>query len=116
MLKLHTMEVSKEVQQLFCPWTVFLFNTFLLHLSHCSHVDKLTSAENPEDDPDYVPPPQPRVVELKRDPKLGFGFVAGSEKPVIVRFVTEGMSAYWYYVNYKCINRTVIFYKCSILV
>ena len=63
-------------------------------------MDKLTSAENPEDDPDYVPPPQPRVVELKRDPKLGFGFVAGSEKPVIVRFVTEGMITYFIYIIY----------------
>lgn len=27
---------------------------------------------------------------LHRSPTLGFGFVAGSEKPVIVRFVTEG--------------------------
>lgn len=27
---------------------------------------------------------------LQRSPTLGFGFVAGSEKPVIVRFVTEG--------------------------
>ena len=35
-------------------------------------------------------PPQPREVELTRDPNIGFGFVAGSEKPVIVRFVTEG--------------------------
>ena len=34
--------------------------------------------------------PEPREVELFRDPKLGFGFVAGSEKPVIVRFLTEG--------------------------
>ena len=53
-------------------------------------MDKVTGLDNPEDDPDYIPPPQPRVVELTRDPKLGFGFVAGSEKPVIVRFVTEG--------------------------
>jgi hypothetical protein len=27
---------------------------------------------------------------LQRSPTLGFGFVAGSERPVIVRFVTEG--------------------------
>jgi hypothetical protein len=31
------------------------------------------------------PPPKPRVVTLIRDSKQGFGFVAGSEKPVIVR-------------------------------
>ena len=32
--------------------------------------------------------PEPRSVTLSRDPELGFGFVAGSEKPVIVRYVT----------------------------
>ena len=30
--------------------------------------------------------PEPREVELDRHPELGFGFVAGSEKPVIVRW------------------------------
>ena len=35
-------------------------------------------------------PPRPRDVTLSRDPQRGFGFVAGSEKPVVVRFVTEG--------------------------
>lgn len=29
-------------------------------------------------------------MTLKRSPTYGFGFVAGSERPVIVRFVTEG--------------------------
>lgn len=33
--------------------------------------------------------PVPREITLTRDPELGFGFVAGSEKPVIVRFVKE---------------------------
>jgi len=55
-----------------------------------SHIDKTTTREDPSDDPDYVESPQPREVELIRDPQMGFGFVAGSEKPVIVRFVTEG--------------------------
>lgn len=36
-----------------------------------------------------MPIPEPRTVTLERSPTLGFGFVAGSEKPVIVRFVTE---------------------------
>lgn len=36
-----------------------------------------------------MPVPEPRTVVLERSPALGFGFVAGSEKPVIVRFVTE---------------------------
>ena len=31
-----------------------------------------------------------RTVVLERHPEMGFGFVAGSEKPVIVRFVKEG--------------------------
>ncbi|XP_077368543.1 FERM and PDZ domain-containing protein 4-like isoform X2 [Festucalex cinctus] len=35
-------------------------------------------------------PPVPRLVEMTRDPVLGFGFVAGSEKPVVVRSVTPG--------------------------
>jgi hypothetical protein len=33
---------------------------------------------------------EPRTVELTRDSEHGFGFVAGSEKPVIVRFVRSG--------------------------
>ncbi|KAF7653985.1 hypothetical protein LDENG_00076070 [Lucifuga dentata] len=35
-------------------------------------------------------PPTPRLVEMRRDPVLGFGFVAGSEKPVVVRSVMPG--------------------------
>ena len=54
-----------------------------------SHVEKTTSQEDPRDDPDDLEAPEPRDVELERDPQMGFGFVAGSEKPVIVRFVTE---------------------------
>lgn len=34
--------------------------------------------------------PVPRVVIITRDDECGFGFVAGSEKPVIVRYVKEG--------------------------
>lgn len=54
-----------------------------------NHVNKTTTSEDPRKDSDEEPP-QPREVELLRDPHKGFGFVAGSEKPVIVRFVTEG--------------------------
>ncbi|XP_071039228.1 uncharacterized protein [Parasteatoda tepidariorum] len=54
-----------------------------------NHVNKTTTSEDPRKDLDEEPP-QPRDVELIRDPQKGFGFVAGSEKPVIVRFVTEG--------------------------
>lgn len=31
-----------------------------------------------------------RNVYLKKDKSVGYGFVAGSENPVIVRFITEG--------------------------
>uniref|UniRef100_A0A8C2C416 Toll-like receptor 7 n=2 Tax=Cyprinus carpio TaxID=7962 RepID=A0A8C2C416_CYPCA len=41
-------------------------------------------------DVDKFVPPAPRKVEMRRDPVLGFGFVAGSEKPVVVRSVTPG--------------------------
>ncbi|KAK8376636.1 hypothetical protein O3P69_009922 [Scylla paramamosain] len=54
-----------------------------------NHLNKTTTYEDPRKD--YLDePPQPRHVDLVRDPEMGFGFVAGSEKPVIVRFVTEG--------------------------
>ncbi|XP_067141697.1 FERM and PDZ domain-containing protein 4 isoform X3 [Centruroides vittatus] len=54
-----------------------------------NHINRTTTYEDPHKDTDDEPP-QPRDVELIRDPHVGFGFVAGSEKPVIVRFVTEG--------------------------
>ncbi|XP_049847284.1 uncharacterized protein LOC126299428 isoform X1 [Schistocerca gregaria] len=54
-----------------------------------NHLNKTTTYEDPRKDWTEEPP-QPREVELSRHPELGFGFVAGSEKPVIVRFVTEG--------------------------
>lgn len=54
-----------------------------------NHLNKTTTYEDPRKD--YLDePPQPRHIDLVRDPEMGFGFVAGSEKPVIVRFVTEG--------------------------
>ena len=58
-----------------------------------SHVENYTTRDDPRDDPDYIEPPKPRDIELLRDSQKGFGFVAGSEKPVVVRFVTEG----WYH-------------------
>ena len=52
-----------------------------------SHLNKTTTYEDPRKwgpiEPEEIP--EPRTVTLKRDPELGFGFVAGSEKPVIVR-------------------------------
>lgn len=54
-------------------------------------MNKTTTYENPAvKNSDPTPPPEPRTVILERSPSMGFGFVAGSEKPVIVRFVTEG--------------------------
>ncbi|KAI4458605.1 membrane associated guanylate kinase-related [Holotrichia oblita] len=56
-----------------------------------SHVNKTTTYETPiTKNLEPVKAPEPRTLTLERSPALGFGFVAGSEKPVIVRFVTEG--------------------------
>ncbi|XP_049583949.1 FERM and PDZ domain-containing protein 4 isoform X1 [Syngnathus scovelli] len=49
-----------------------------------------SSLEEVRLDGDKFVPPAPRKVEMRRDPVLGFGFVAGSEKPVVVRSVTPG--------------------------
>ncbi|XP_061164682.1 uncharacterized protein LOC133173697 isoform X4 [Saccostrea echinata] len=57
---------------------------------YINHLEKYTTRDDPRDDPDYVEPPKPREITLNRDPQKGFGFVAGSEKPVVVRFVTDG--------------------------
>ncbi|XP_064502683.1 FERM and PDZ domain-containing protein 4 isoform X5 [Pseudopipra pipra] len=46
--------------------------------------------EDPRIESCQITPPAPRKVEMRRDPVLGFGFVAGSEKPVVVRSVTPG--------------------------
>lgn len=55
-----------------------------------SHLNKTTTFERPQRYGYDELPPKPRTVVLHRNPSMGFGFVAGSEKPVIVRFVTEG--------------------------
>jgi hypothetical protein len=55
-----------------------------------SHLNKTTTFERPQRYGFDEKPPKPRTVVLHRSPAMGFGFVAGSEKPVIVRFVTEG--------------------------
>ncbi|XP_063906566.1 FERM and PDZ domain-containing protein 4 isoform X2 [Zophobas morio] len=58
---------------------------------YINHVNKTTTYETPiMKHLDPAPIPEPRSVTLERCPDLGFGFVAGSERPVIVRFVTEG--------------------------
>uniref|UniRef100_A0AAY5KTS2 FERM and PDZ domain-containing protein 4 n=1 Tax=Esox lucius TaxID=8010 RepID=A0AAY5KTS2_ESOLU len=50
----------------------------------------ITSLEEVRLEGDKFVTPTPRKVEMRRDPVLGFGFVAGSEKPVVVRSVTPG--------------------------
>jgi hypothetical protein len=39
---------------------------------------------------------QKREVTLHKDPKLGFGFIAGSEKPLVIRFVTPGIFYFYF--------------------
>ncbi|KAF2359462.1 FERM N-terminal [Trinorchestia longiramus] len=55
-----------------------------------NHLNKTTTYSDPRKDDPLEDPPKPRTVTLSRHQEMGFGFVAGSEKPVIVRFVTEG--------------------------
>ncbi|UYV62501.1 FRMPD3 [Cordylochernes scorpioides] len=74
-----------------------------------SHINKTTTYEDPRKGlEDEEPTPQPREVELKRDPEVGFGFVAGSEKPVVVRFVTEGRSPGDCRVHRSCKHSVVL--------
>lgn len=55
-----------------------------------SQLSQSNSLEEVRLDGDRFVPPAPRKVDMRRDPVLGFGFVAGSEKPVVVRSVTPG--------------------------
>ncbi|XP_068124461.1 FERM and PDZ domain-containing protein 4 isoform X3 [Hyperolius riggenbachi] len=55
-----------------------------------SHLTQAGTFEDPRIESCQINPPLPRNVEMRRDPVLGFGFVAGSEKPVVVRSVTPG--------------------------
>ncbi|XP_044073715.1 FERM and PDZ domain-containing protein 4 isoform X2 [Siniperca chuatsi] len=57
---------------------------------YINHVSQSSSLEEVRLDGDKFVTPTPRKVEMRRDPVLGFGFVAGSEKPVVVRSVTPG--------------------------
>ena len=54
----------------------------------CSHLNKTTTYEDPRKwgTVEQEEVPEPRSVALDRDADMGFGFVAGSEKPVIVRW------------------------------
>ncbi|XP_008263269.3 LOW QUALITY PROTEIN: FERM and PDZ domain-containing protein 4 [Oryctolagus cuniculus] len=55
-----------------------------------SHMTQAIPCDDPRLESCQILPPAPRTVEMRRDPVLGFGFVAGSEKPVVVRSVTPG--------------------------
>ncbi|XP_019384871.1 PREDICTED: FERM and PDZ domain-containing protein 4 isoform X2 [Crocodylus porosus] len=55
-----------------------------------NHMTQSATFEDPQIESCQITPPAPRKVEMRRDPVLGFGFVAGSEKPVVVRSVTPG--------------------------
>ncbi|XP_064134039.1 FERM and PDZ domain-containing protein 4 [Loxodonta africana] len=55
-----------------------------------SHMTQAIPFDDPRLESCQIIPPAPRKVEMRRDPVLGFGFVAGSEKPVVVRSVTPG--------------------------
>ncbi|XP_039599559.1 FERM and PDZ domain-containing protein 4 isoform X2 [Polypterus senegalus] len=57
---------------------------YINHMTHTAPFEDVRFEGNP------IIPPAPRKVEMRRDPVLGFGFVAGSEKPVVVRSVTPG--------------------------
>nr|XP_015216933.1 PREDICTED: FERM and PDZ domain-containing protein 4 isoform X2 [Lepisosteus oculatus] len=57
---------------------------------YINHVTQTGSFEDIRLEGHQPVPPAPRKVEMRRDPVLGFGFVAGSEKPVVVRSVTPG--------------------------
>lgn len=67
-----------------------MFSLFYFPPLSCSHVSQSSSLEEVRLEGDKFVPPAPRKVEMRRDPVLGFGFVAGSEKPVVVRSVTPG--------------------------
>ena len=61
---------------------------FVLNYSHNENVSTYNDPRNQLDvEYEYA---ETRIISLTRDPQLGFGFVAGSERPVVVRCVTEG--------------------------
>ncbi|CAB1327900.1 unnamed protein product [Coregonus sp. 'balchen'] len=53
---------------------------FSNHVSQSSSLEEVHRLDGVQ-----LVPPAPRLLEMRRDPVLGFGFVAGSEKPVVVR-------------------------------
>ncbi|XP_031554978.1 uncharacterized protein LOC116291888 [Actinia tenebrosa] len=61
-----------------------------------NHVNKISTLEDPRSEAEQasthlqMAAARARIVQIKRDPSLGFGFVAGSEKPVVIRSVISG--------------------------
>lgn len=80
------------VMSMLANTSVTLFFVFPLKFifPFSSHLNKTTTYEAPICYRFDEKPPEPRLIVLQRSSKMGFGFVAGSERPVIVRFVTEG--------------------------
>lgn len=78
------------------------FGIFYSHiLSETTYEDPREIAEEQKALTAVAEDPQPREVVIRRDPQLGYGFVAGSEKPVIIRFVTEGRRAESFFSRIK---------------
>jgi len=49
-----------------------------------------------------LPQPVKRQVILQKDENYGFGFIAGSEKPLVIRFVTPGICSFSFLNLYLC--------------
>ena len=56
-----------------------------------SHLDQTTCSVLPCPVIPQTDQRTPRTVHIVKDAHIGFGFVAGSEKPVVVRCVNEGL-------------------------
>ncbi|XP_053212799.1 FERM and PDZ domain-containing protein 4-like isoform X2 [Panonychus citri] len=55
---------------------------------YINHINKTTTYEDPRK-VDHYEPPEPREVELVKEPESDFGFILGSENPVVIRSVRE---------------------------
>jgi hypothetical protein len=70
-------------------------NKHIVTTENIQNNNSTTNATNNNDDEsknqiNRIESPQKRQVTLYRDDNLGFGFIAGSEKPLVIRFVTPG--------------------------
>ena len=78
-------EVLKQRRCLILFWPIFQLLFLLLLLPLPRYLNPtLAPALTPTPFPTQIP--ESREITLDRHPELGFGFVAGSEKPVIVRW------------------------------